>query len=171
MTEDKKDEFLVRKYTPADLACIMDIANRAWKGIRRMARNALGDKIADLINPSGDDVSKGEQVQHTAAVTPEHVFVCEKQGKIVGFITFSFGENGIAEIGNNAVDPESGVKGAGQAMYRTVLTYFKKLGMKAVCVNTGLDEAHARARRAYERAGFVKNLKSVKYYMDLDDYE
>jgi len=34
-------------------------------------------------------------------------------------------------------------------------------------VQTGLDEAHAPARRAYERAGFKTRLESVAYYMDL----
>ena len=35
--------------------------------------------------------------------------------------------------------------------------------MIAVTVSTGLDEGHAPARRAYERAGFEKHLDSVTY--------
>ena len=36
-------------------------------------------------------------------------------------------------------------------------------GMKIITVNTGLDEGHAPARRAYERAGFTAPLESVTY--------
>jgi metal-dependent HD superfamily phosphatase/phosphodiesterase len=34
-------------------------------------------------------------------------------------------------------------------------------------VGTGLDYAHARARRAYERAGFDIRHEEVTYYMKL----
>jgi len=34
-------------------------------------------------------------------------------------------------------------------------------------VRTGLDYAHARARRAYERAGFSIRHENVEYYMRL----
>ena len=161
----------VRKLEGSDLERIVEIADRAWREIRKMSRAALGDKISDILNPSGDDRSKGEQIRAAAAAAPETIFVCEEDGEIIGFITFSMdAERGIAEIGNNAADPECGVKGVGQAMYRAVLAHFKANGMKVACVVTGLDDAHARARRAYERAGFEKNLQSVKYFMDLDEY-
>ena len=39
---------------------------------------------------------------------------------------------------------------------------------KVVKVTTGLDWAHAAARRAYERAGFKKHLESTTYYMELE---
>ena len=34
-------------------------------------------------------------------------------------------------------------------------------------VHTGLDDAHARARRAYERAGFDISHQEVNYYLKL----
>ena len=53
----------MREYRPEDLEIVMDIANQAWKPIRQMSREALGDKMADMMNPDGDDVSKGKQVK------------------------------------------------------------------------------------------------------------
>ena len=65
----------------------------------------------------------------------------------------------VANITNNAVDPFCGEKGVGQEMYQAALARFKAEGMRAVMVNTGLDEAHAPARRAYERAGFKRKVE------------
>ena len=76
-------------------------------------------------------------------------------------------ERKIGIISNNAVDPCCGVKGVGQEMYRAVLEYFRKAGMLLAQVTTGLDEAHAPARRAYERAGFGLHTESVTYTMKL----
>ena len=41
-------------------------------------------------------------------------------------------------------------------------------GQKVVKVFTGLDWAHAPARRAYERAGFKRHLDSTTYFMELE---
>jgi hypothetical protein len=39
--------------------------------------------------------------------------------------------------------------------------------MRFAMVTTGLDEGHARARRAYERAGFDRSLHFLTYYKEL----
>ncbi len=161
----------MRQYMDSDLECIIALANKAWRDIRKMAREELGDAIADVLNPQGDAISKGEQVRASALKSPENFLVCEEAGKVVGFISFSLDkQSGVGEIGNNAADAESGLKGIGQTMYRAVLEHFKANGIKVACVTTGLDPAHARARKAYERAGFSKSLPSVRYYMDLAEY-
>ena len=161
----------IRAFQVADLPVITDIANRAWKEIRRMSRDALGDCIADMLNPAGDDVSKGIEIEKHAAEFPDTIFVCERNGKIVGFITFVLSdreETPIGAIGNNAVDPECGEKGVGQEMYQAVFEHMKACGMKAVSVTTGLDYAHAPARKAYLRAGFDRELRRVTYFRKLD---
>jgi ribosomal protein S18 acetylase RimI-like enzyme len=70
-------------------------------------------------------------------------------------------------IGNNAVDPDCGLKGIGQQMYRFALERFRAEGMAWANVDTGLDEGHAPARRAYERAGFDITISSIHYYRKL----
>lgn len=158
----------IRPFRPEDLPVIMDIGNRAWRPIRKMSRAALGDAIADVLNPYGDDVGKGLEIRRQAGEHPENIFICEENGRIAGFITFQMSPDGIGEILNNAVDPDCGLKGLGQQMYRAVLDHFRMHGMKVARVVTGLDDAHAPARRAYERAGFQKNLRHVSYYMKLE---
>ena len=52
-------------------------------------------------------------------------------------------------------------------MYKAVLAYFQEQGMTFARVTTGLDYAHSRARRAYERAGFNIRREDVTYYLEL----
>ena len=52
-------------------------------------------------------------------------------------------------------------------MYRAVLAHFKERGMRFAKVQTGLDPAHAPARRAYELAGFDIRHEDVTYFKKL----
>jgi len=158
---------MIRPYKPEDLAVIMDIANRAWREIYTMFRQSYGDELFELLVP--DETSeKGKQVKDHCQAHPEWVYICQEQGRIVGFITFSLNaETKIGAIGNNAADPECGLKGIGQQMYQAVLQFFREQGMLYAEVITGLDYAHARARRAYERAGFNIRHEDVTYYIKL----
>ena len=157
----------MRPYCEDDLLKVMEIANIAWRPIRKMSRAALGDSIADILNPAGDDVSKGLQVKGQIESGTYGIAVCEHDGELVGFITYAI--NGIwGEICNNGALTSTGLKGIGQTMYKYVMAEFRKAGVKVVKVTTGLDDAHAPARRAYERAGFSRHLDSTTYYMELD---
>lgn len=159
---------MIRAYRAEDLPAVMGIADRAWRPIRKISREALGDRISDLLRPAGDEGSKGAEVRRQALTDPELFWVCEEDGKVVGFITFALdAQHQGGEILNNAADPDCGIKGIGQQMYKAVLEYFRQKGMKFVKVTTGLDEGHARARSAYERAGFDRSLQFVTYYQEL----
>jgi len=158
---------MVRPYRPENLPAIVDIANRAWREIYRMFRRTYGDELFELLVPD-ERTAKGEQVKEHCERHPEWVFVCEECGRIVGFVTFRLDrERKIGEIGNNAKDPDCKLKGIGQQMYRAVLEYFRRHGMLYAKVRTGLDYAHAPARRAYERVGFNIRHEDVDYYMKL----
>lgn len=157
----------MRAFEPGDLATLVDIGNRAWRGIYQMFRETYGDELFEITVPD-EKTAKGEQVRSHCERHPEWVFVCEEEGRIVGFVTFVLDrEKGIGEIGNNAVDPECGLKGIGQQMYRAVLRYFGEQGMRYARVSTGMDDAHAPARRAYERAGFDIRHENVTYFAKL----
>ena len=54
-------------------------------------------------------------------------------------------------------------------MYTFALDYFRREGMKMAMVHTGLDEAHAPARKAYERMGFDRTIPEVLYFKMLDE--
>jgi ribosomal protein S18 acetylase RimI-like enzyme len=158
---------MIRPYRPADLPVIMDIGNRAWQPIFDMYQRIRGAELFALLTPDRHTV-KGEQVKAHAERSPQTLLVCEEAGRIVGFITFHLDrDKGIGTIGNNAADPACGLKGIGQQMYQAAFARFRQEGMRFAKVTTGLDEAHAPARRAYERAGFNVRQEDVTYYMKL----
>lgn len=158
---------MIRSYKPQDLATIMDIANCAWQQIHKMFREIYGDELFQILFPD-ESIRKGDQVKTHCTEHPEWVYICEETGKVVGFVTFMLDkEKRIGEIGNNAVDPDCNLKGIGQQMYTAVLTHFRRQNMLYAKVYTGLDYAHERARKAYERAGFNIRHDDTIYYMKL----
>ncbi len=120
----------------------MDIGNRAWIPIYKMFRQTYGDELFSLLKLD-ETIEKGNQIKQHCLEYPEWVFICQEQDRIVGFITFNLDKKKIGMIGNNAIDPECGLKGIGQQMYQAVLIYFPNQGMLYATVYTGLDYAHA----------------------------
>jgi ribosomal protein S18 acetylase RimI-like enzyme len=158
---------MIREYRPDDLDTIVDIGNRAWREIYEMFRGCYGDELFGLLVPD-ERTAKGNQVKAHCERHPEWVHVCEEAGRVVGFVTFRLhADTKIGVISNNAVDPACDLKGIGQQMYKAVLDHFRAHGMAYAKVQTGLDDAHARARRAYERAGFDICHRDIEYYMKL----
>ena len=157
----------MREYRSGDLEQVMAIADAAWRPIRKMSREALGDAISDILNPAGDAKSKGLQVKAQIESGRYGIAVCEHEDALVGFVTWTI-DGAVGEICNNAALPSAEIKGIGQTMYSFVLEKFRKAGVKVVCVTTGLDSAHAPARRAYERAGFKTHLDSTTYYKEIE---
>lgn len=158
---------IMREYQPGDLEAVMSIANAGWREIRKMSRAVLGDRIADMMNPAGDAESKGLQVKAQIESGNYGIAVCEHDNEVVGFITYKI-DGAFGEICNNAAKPGSGLKGIGQTMYKFALEKFRSSQVKVAKVSTGMDYAHAPARKAYERAGFTRHLDSTTYYMELD---
>jgi ribosomal protein S18 acetylase RimI-like enzyme len=157
---------MIRPYRPDDLATIMDIGDRAWAPIYAHLRALLGAEVFDASRP---DVSgaKGRQIRAACELHPDRMLICERAGRTVGFCTLLLDAVGNGEIGNNAVDPACGEKGVGQEMYRAAFAWFRERGCLVAKVTTGLDQAHAPARRAYERAGFSRSWSTITYYRHL----
>jgi ribosomal protein S18 acetylase RimI-like enzyme len=157
----------MRAYEPGDLAWLMDTANRAWQPIYRAYRTAYGEELFPILVPNVE-TRKGEEMRRLCANEPSSIYVCVEGGRRVGFIHISMDHTRrMGVIGNNAVDPGCGLKGIGQEMYRFALGRFREAGMTYASVTTGLDEGHAPARRAYERAGFDISHSDIHYYMKL----
>ena len=154
---------MIRLFQPSDLEPMVAIARKAWKKIFEGFRQQLGDELYTILYGNRLQDKRYQLTEFTAKF-PRQCYVCERNGKIVGFVTFGLNrETKTGILTNNAADPDSGEKGIGQEMYAAVFERMRQEGMIAVTVSTGLDEGHAPARRAYERAGFEKHLDSVTY--------
>ena len=161
------EDILIRDLEPPDAETIVRIAVAAWEPIFAYFRQAMGAELFAAACPNWQQ-EKARQVR--AACRPDSspgVCVAEKDGRVVGFITFCAKGSGIGEIGNNAVHPDFQGQGIGTRMYQHVFQRLRERGMRFVKVHTGGDPAHAPARRAYEKAGFDIQLPTVDYYRKL----
>jgi len=158
----------IRPARDEDLPRMKEIAVQAWQPIYADYEARMGDELFSLLHPDDWKDEKASQVADHFQGWPEWCLVAEVNGQIAGFITFTLdADRKIGEIGNNAVDPDYQGCGIGSAQYAYVLELFREEGMAYAMVGTGLDEAHAPARAAYERVGFELMIPMGRYYRKL----
>jgi len=158
----------IRSFQPPDLTRIQDIAAAAWQPVFKSSEELLRTDLYNMVSPDPESAKRGQVADACAGIGNLDVWVVEDGYEIVGFITADLNRDTlVGEIRNNAVDPNRQSGGIGKLMYDFVMERMKEVGMKAVRVNTGADEAHAPARRAYEKAGFERSIPSVMYYREL----
>ena len=153
---------IIRRATAEDANAIVEIALSEWEAIYQGFRKQLGDELFEI--QYGDYRAKKREAV-LSNLRDAAMYVTELEGRVVGFICFFYdGESGIGTISNNAVSGDARGNGLGGKQYEFVFDRLREMGAKCVKVGTGLDEAHAPARRAYEKAGFDRSLSSVTYY-------
>ena len=69
-------------------------------------------------------------------------------------------------VSNLALSKSSQRRGIATDLNRAALGEMKAAGMKMAVVETGGEDGHAPARRAYEKAGYT-GLPIVRYFKDL----
>ena len=162
-------KMIIRNSTEQDIDAICEIAVKQWSAIYVGYAERLGQELYDLVTKS-DPLGRKEAIIRELAGDREHCIVTEIDGKVVAFAHYLVEEvngNLIGELGNNAVSADYKGRGIAGKQYDVIFERMKALGCVAVKVHTGLDDGHAAARRAYEKAGFEKNLPSVMYYKKL----
>jgi len=160
-------EPIFRPVREEDIADIRRIAQAAWAPVYAHFRAAMGEDLWRREHPGDPLERKADSVERHFRERPGEAFVVELEGAVVGFCTYAIGDNGVGVITNNAIDPQVQGRGIGTAQYREVLRRFREAGMVYAKVGTGLDPAHAAARRAYEKVGFEQVRPHVDYYLTL----
>lgn len=152
----------IRPATAADVEALSEIVKVAWKPIFDGYRVQLGDAIYDVAYAEDPLEKKAREVQ--CSVENGLCFVAEYEGKVVGFATY-FIDGKVGNLTSNAVI----LRGHGIAglLHTRVFEEMKARGCEAVLVRTGLDDAHAPARRAYEKDGFQNAIPGITYYKKL----
>ncbi len=142
-----------------------NIAVKAWQPIRQEYRKILGDCLYETFFDNWQ-TKKRKSVENS--LKKGRGFVALVDNDVAGFISYSIDEiTKTGEILENAVDPQFRGMGIGTMMYEFVMEKMREEGMFYAVVTTGGDDAHAPARRSYERAGFEKFLPSVKYFKSI----
>lgn len=158
---------MIRSFRPEDEPRAAEILGNAFVHIFKGLKEQLGSELFAAIYGDGRK-NRAELLKTHIKNEPDHIVIAERNGKIVGVGTYHVSkptQTGI--IAANGVDPDCGEKGVGQEMYSAILERFRAEGLLYATVTTGLDEAHAPARRAYERVGFGHAVNSVTYRMKL----
>lgn len=143
----------------------IEITYVAWEPIFEKYREELGEEMFSDLYGDWKDM-KYKRVYD--GLTSGKGFIALVNGEVAGFIFYEVDKEkkkGIIE--ENAVSSKYRGMGIARKMYEFVLGKMREEGMKYAMVTTGLDEAHAPARRAYEKAGFDKTLESVRYFMEI----
>ena len=166
-----RDGVVLRHATETDLPAIDGLTTVGYAPIQESFVAMLGEDCYEtvLADPEQSwDERKTAQNRRLFAQHPEQVWVLDADGRIVGFVTFwLFPEREYGHLDNNAVDPTRAGEGWATFMYRQVLEHFRELGLRFAHVDTGLDDAHIPARRAYEAVGFDRSVPFVDLWQRL----
>ena len=168
MNHKESDGVVIRPFRDSDLPTLLDIAVAAWQPVFESYRALLGDELFQTAFPDWKTMKRGHIVSACELERGAQALVAELNGNTVGFATYYLDRrDGTGTVGNNAVHPDHQGAGIATRMYAIVLEKMREAGMKCAKVTTGLDDAHAPARRAYQKAGFTRALPSVDYYREL----
>ncbi len=168
----KGSDVLMVPTTEDHSEAVQRIVIEGWKPIRR-AQKALIGEISYNAMFTDWEANKAKSVVICAfGNRPGRCcFSAMSDGTVAGVLTAHFSDDGcpLLEIGNNSVSAEFAGRGIGSSMYRFILGEAKKRGCRYAMVETGLDEGHAPARRAYEKAGFSRDtaIETINYYMPI----
>lgn len=158
-------EILIRPATAEDTDALVAIALSEWQAIYDGYREQMGEEIFGIFYP---DPRADKEGQIRRNVASGNCFVTECDGRIAGFIHYLYDEaSRIGTISNNAVSHEFRGRGIGPRQYEFIFDLLRRKGAAGVRVTTGLDEGHAPARRAYEKAGFAANTRAITYFKKL----
>lgn len=166
----EKDGLILRQAQLSDMPRIDEVTIICYTPITESWIEMQSESIFNATrNPNVTwEQRKTKQNHDLFAEHPEWIWVLEQNSTIIGFVTFYINfERSIGTIDNNGVLPEYSGRGLGKFMYRYVLDYFRKEGIKVGFVETGLDDPHIPARKAYEGVGFDRSTPVVYYWQDL----
>ena len=148
-----------------DYGRILDIAAEAWsrQGINYVLKERFG-----VVGSKTPEERIRETLSRFLEENPGNVLVARLDGEVVGFMTFDLdSDRKIGSIGYNAVDSRYRNRGIGTMLVKRTLEVLRERGMRYATVFTALDEAHAPARRIYEKCGFKPLMTHVTYFRRL----
>jgi ribosomal protein S18 acetylase RimI-like enzyme len=154
-----------RPLAESDVAEIAELSLLAWAPVFESFEKVLGSRVFPILYPDWRKTQAESVAGACRATDKYHTLVAELDGCVVGFIAYELkGETG--EVVLLAVHPEFQKRGIATQLNQAALDEMKAAGMKMAVVETGGEEGHAPARRAYEKVGYT-GLPLVRYFKDL----
>ncbi len=167
----ERDGVVLREARPDDLPAIDELTAMAYAPIQESFVAMLGADLYDTVFREPERTwqeRKQAQNRRLFAEHPEQLWVLDDGGRVVGYVSFwLFPEQRYGHLDNNAVASDRSGQGWATFMYRAVLDRFRALGLEYAHVDTGLDDAHIPARRAYDAVGFDRRVPTVDLWQRL----
>jgi GNAT superfamily N-acetyltransferase len=162
---------VLRHAQPEDLSAVDALTVECYRPIFESYLSMLGEECYDAVRLEPELTWEERKTQQNRRLFDEHpdrLWVLEEGGDVFGFVSFwLFPDKSYGHIDNNGVRADRAGQGWATFMYRSVLDHFRKQRVRFAHVDTGLDDAHIPARRAYEATGFDRRVPTVDYWQDL----
>jgi ribosomal protein S18 acetylase RimI-like enzyme len=168
----RRDGAVLRWARPDDLPSVDELTVTCYREIQESYVSMLGPECYEAVRHAPEltwEERKIRQNRDLFAAHPDWLWVLEEAGDVFAFVSFWLvPERSYGHIDNNGVRPSRAGQGWATFMYRHVLARFRDEGLGFAHVDTGLDDAHIPARRAYEAVGFDRAVPGVEYWQSLD---
>ena len=158
-------DVIIRKIRPEDRERVVEIATQQWLIIYDQYKKVIGDELFDRFYTGA--IKNLQNNIYDRTERPDYCFVAEIDGVVCGFASYKIDENANGKfgiVGYNGVDSAYKGRGIAGKLYNKLFDEMKAAGCNAAKVHTGLDDGHAPARRAYQKAGFELGLPSIDYF-------
>jgi ribosomal protein S18 acetylase RimI-like enzyme len=167
----KKDGVVLRQARDGDLEAVDALTVESYRPIQESYVEMVGEECYEVVRLEPELTWEQRKIQQNRRLYDEHpeqLWVLEENGDVFGFVSFwLFPDKSYGHIDNNGLRADRVGQGWATFMYRHVLEHFREQGLRFAHVDTGLDDAHIPARRAYEATGFDRQVPTVDYWQDL----
>ena len=166
-----RDGVVLRSALEVDLPKVDELTVAGYRPIQESYVAMLGEELYETVRHEPQltwEERKTAQNRRLFDAHPDQLWVLDDDGDVFGYVTFwLFPEQSYGHIDNNAIREDRAGQGWATFMYRHVLQSFRDANLRYAHVDTGLDDAHVPARRAYEAVGFDRAVPGVEYWQDL----
>jgi ribosomal protein S18 acetylase RimI-like enzyme len=109
---------------------------------------------------------KRESIDYDLQRNPEHAFVAEVDGQVVGFVcTRVYPDESIGHVANIAVAKQYQGRGIGKRLMQTALSHFRECGMRYARIET--LEQNYKGQKLYPAFGFKEIGRQIFYLREL----
>jgi len=157
---------MIRAFHPDDLPALDALRAASFAPVFAGFRAALGARVADVALARAEAEQAELLAELAASDTHDLLVSLGRDGTPSGFVALRCDRaKGLGEITLMAVSPQGA--GVGRTLTEAALERMRAAGMRAACVGTGGDAAHAPARALYAAAGFQAAIPSLSLYRAL----
>lgn len=156
-------DIIIRPFRPEDLPVLRQITVDSFNGV---ALEQLLEERFGQWNERDWKSRKADHIDADCLANPAGVFVAERVGSIVGYITTRADhENSRGRIPNLAVTAEARGMGLGRRLIHHALDYFREQKLHIAVIET--MATNAVGQQLYPSCGFEEVARQVHYAMKL----